>query len=367
MNLDTLITPFWFYIGLIMFLISLSKDTPTIRGLSVALFAVFCAITCLKSGTINQDIVNYVSHFDGMKTTSDIDSILLHWLFEPGYNVVVKLISLIYMFFNFDLKDEGLFIFLITLLPSTIFVWQFLKYRYSASVILFIYTTMILIASTTIIRHYYALAITFVILNRFILDSKRGGMILFSPILFHFTTIPIVFSLFLDNIKNKFYNNKLLISASVIFIIGFVFFGLDSFNYLVNKAYARVQENTTQQGGLRNILNLCVLSLILLRLDNFSLAKEKMNFLLGISALISIVLILFYGLNRVTSFFTLLILVYFFKYQKEKTANWILSLLSLAALIFFYLNHTIFSEYLKIPICEMYICEEFNQNLLSQS
>ena len=100
MNLDSLIVSFWFYIGIIMFLISLSKDTSAKRVFSVALFATFCAITCFKSGTISQDIANYVLHFDGMKTTSDTNSILLHWGFEPGYNLIVKLISLIYVFFG---------------------------------------------------------------------------------------------------------------------------------------------------------------------------------------------------------------------------------------------------------------------------
>jgi hypothetical protein len=369
MNSDIYISSFWFYIGLILFLISLSKDTLAKRRLSVALFAIFCFITCFKSGTFNQDIANYVVHFDGIKESLGLKTILLHWNFEPGYNLIVKLIALIYMFFDFDLKDEGLFIFLITLLPSLIFVWQFLKYRYSPSVILFIYATMILISSSTIIRHYYALAIMFVILNRFILDSKRAGLMLFSPILFHYTTIPLVFSLVLYNIKSGIYNKKLIIGASLISIIGFVYFGLDLFNFLVNKAYSRVLENSSQQGGLRNILNLCILFLMFLRLDNFSLskerildifylAKEKMNLLLWISVLISVALIPLYGLNRVTSFFSLVFIVYFFKNQKEKTVNWVLSLLALASLVFFYFKHTVLSD-ASFPQCYMYVCEAF--------
>jgi hypothetical protein len=367
MNLDIYITLFWFYIGLIMFLISLGKDTPAKRGLSVALFATFCVITSFKSGTINQDISNYVLHFDGMKTTNGFDSILLHWNFEPGYNLIVKLINYIYLFFNFDLKDEALFIFLITLLPSAIFVWQFLKYKYSSNTILFIYATIVLIASSTIIRHYFAIAITFVVLNRFILDSKRGGLMLFSPVLFHYTTIPVVFSLILDNIKSNFYNKKLMIGATIIVMFGFAFIGFDSLNYLANKAYARVIENSTQQGGLRNILNLFVIFLMLIKLDNFSLTKEKMldnfslvkekmNMLLWMSVAVSISLIPFYGLNRVTSFFSLVIVVYFFKNQKEKKANWILSLCAFASLVFFYLNHEVLSD-VKLPKCYMYICE----------
>jgi hypothetical protein len=370
MNLDSLIITFWFYIGIIMFLISLSKDTSAKRVFSVALFATFCAITCFKSGTINQDIANYVLHFDGMITTSATDSILLHWGFEPGYNLIVKLISLIYVFFGFDLKAEGLFIFLITLLPSVIFVWQFLKYKYSSSTIFFIYATIILIASSTIIRHYYALAITFIILNRFTLDNKRGGVILFSPILFHYTTIPIISSLIIDNLKQNIYSKKLIIGASVSLMIFIVYIGLDSFNYLIDKAYGRVIANKEQQGGLRNILNLCLVFLMLLKLDNFSfakvkwleifsLAKERMNLLLWVSIIVSISLIPFYGINRVTSFFALLIVVYFFKNQKDKIVNWILSLLSLSSLIFFYLNHTVTSD-VSLPKCAMHICIAFN-------
>ena len=369
MNLDIHISSFWFYIGLILFLISLGKDTLVKRRLSVALFAIFCAISGFKSGIINQDIANYVVHFDGIKEASGLNSILIHWNFEPGYNFIVKIIAQFYIFFDFDLKDEGLFIFLITLPPSFIFVWQFIKYKYSSSVIFYIYATMILIASSTIIRHYYALAITFIILNRFILDSKRGGIILFSPILFHYTTIPIVFSLLIDNIKSSFYDKKILIAALLVFIIGFAYFGWDSFNYLLDKAYGRVLANTNQQGGLRNILNLCVLFLMFLRLENFSLSrggvfnnffpfKEKMNLLLWLSVLISVVLIPFYGLNRVTSFFSLLIIVYFYKNQKEKAVNWILSLLALASLVFFYFNHTVLSDVI-LPKCFMHICDDF--------
>jgi len=370
MNLDIYISSIWFYIGLIMFLISLSKDTLTKRSLSVALFAAFCAITCFKSGTINQDIANYVLHFDGMKTSNGLNSILSHWNFEPGYNLIVKLVVLIYMFFEFDLKDDGLLIFLTTLLPSAIFVWQFIKYRYSSSTILFIYATIILIVSTTIIRHYIALAITFVILNRFIIDSKRGGLALFSPVLFHYTTIPVVLSLILDNIYRNYYSKKLIIGTIVVLVIGTAFIGFDFFYYLANKAYGRVIENSQQQGGLRNILNLIVLFLMLIKLKNlslakdklsniFSMAKERMDLLLWVSVSVSVALIPFYGLNRVTSFFSIVIIVYFFKFQKEKIVNRIISLLSLAALLFFYLNHTVLSK-VNLPLCEMYICNAVN-------
>jgi hypothetical protein len=358
MIIDIYISSLWFYIGLIMFLISISKDTLAKRRFSASLFAIFCLITCFKSGTINQDIANYVLHFDGMQYQwAELSAIFYHWNFEPGYNLIVSLISMIYMFFEYDPYDEGLFIFLITLVPSAIFMWQFLKYRYSSSTILFIYATIILISSTTIIRHYYALAITFVVLNKFILDSKRGGLMLFSPILFHYTTIPVVFSLILDNIRRNFYNQKLIIGTIVICIIGFAFIGLDSLNFLINKAYDRAT-NTNQHGGLRNILNLCIIFLMLLKVDNFSLAKERMNLLLWLSISISLALIPFYGLNRITSFFSLLIIVYFFKYQKERIVNWILCLFALASLVFFYLNHNIQSD-IWLPRCAKHMCDAF--------
>ena len=376
MIIDSYISSLWFYIGLIMFLISLSRDSLAKRRFSAALFAIFCLITCFKSGAINQDIANYVVHFDGMKNQwSNPFLTIRNWNFEPGYNLIVSLISMIYVFFEYDTSDEALFIFLITFGPSAIFTWQFLKYRYSSSTILFIYATIILISSTTIIRHYYALAITFVVLNKFILDSKRGGLILFSPLLFHYTTIPIVITLILDNLRRGIYNSKVIIGAIIILIMGLSFIGLDFFNFLIQKAHDRTMLGLNQQGGLRNVLNLLIILLMFLKLDNisqvksrisdtFSLAKEKMNFLLWTSISVSIALIPFYGINRITSFFTLLILVYFFKNQKEKIPNWTVSILSLSALVFFYLNHTIQSSYVTFPKCGMHLCDSFHADKL---
>ena len=343
MNFDIYISSIWFYIGIIMFLIALRKDTLFNRRFSVALFAIFCFIVCFKSRAINQDIANYILHFDGVYDSSGVDSFFVG-IFEPGYNIVVWLISIFYLFLEYPFEDKRLFIFLVTLIPSAIFVWQFLKYRYSASTIFFIYATIILVSSTTILRHYYAMAFTFVILNRIILDSKRGGLMLFPPILFHYTTIPVIFSLFINDISRGLYKLQYLALIAVVSIITISFLGLDFFYYLINKGYTRMMDGMNQQGGLRNILNLFIVLLILLKIDNFSLVKERLNLLLWVSVSVSIALIPFYGLNRVTSFFTLVILVYFFKNQKDKIVNWILSFLALCSLVFFYLNHTVLSE-----------------------
>jgi hypothetical protein len=330
MNFDIYIKDAWFYIGLAMFFASSLKDIKIVRSVTIFLFSSFCIVASLKSEFINQDIKNYIIHFVTVKNGGGEAFDLFAGGFEPGYNLIAYILSIF--------SDKQLYLFLITAIPSAIFIWQFVKYKYSPSIIFYIYTTIILVSSTAIVRHYFSMALAFVVLNRIILDGKKGGGLLFIPALFHFSSILLIFSLLIDGIRHNPHWYKI---TGVFVFLFIAFFGMEFIHYLILKAEDRISGGALQSGGMRSILNLLLVFLLLYSTSKFSIVKKRMKLLLWISISISIALIPFYGLNRVTSFFSLVIMVFFYKYQKERVVNWGLSLISLSSLVFFYLKHSI--------------------------
>ena len=326
--MNVYIKEFWLYIGIIIFFISFLKNTGVTRSISISLFALFCIIASFKNEFINQDIANYIVHFNTVQGGNAIE--LFAGGFEPGYNLLVNFLSIF--------SNKQFFLFLITIIPSAIFAWQFVKYKYSPSVIFFIYATIILVASSAIVRHYFSMALAFIVLNRIILDGKKGGILLLTPAAFHFSSIPLVFSLLIDGIRRNSHWYK----VTGVFIFLFIaFFGMEFIHYLILKADDRISGGTQQSGGARNILNLFLVFLLLFSASKFSIIRKRVTLLLWISVAISIALIPYYGLNRITSFFSLVIIVFFYKYQKERVANWGLSVIALFSLMFFYLKHSI--------------------------
>jgi len=327
-NIDTYISDYWFFIGLAMFLASAFKNTVRSRVVSVFLFLFFCVVASMKSDTLNQDVMNYVTHFNSIEGGGFLQ--LSAGGFEPGYNFLVSLLSI------YPAKE--FYLFSVTFIPSVIFAYQFLKYRYSPNVILFIYATIILVAITATFRHYLAMSLAFVALNRFVLDDKKGRFFVLLPAAFHFSYLLLMFILLWDSIRSKTTQNKIIF---YLLICLFVFFGMDFLYSLALKLQDRIEGGMSQQGGGRNILNIFLIFATLYSVRNFSIVKKRMNVLLWISAFVSVSMIPFYGINRIVSFFTLVILVFFHKYQKSIHVNYVVSFLSLLSLLFFYLNHSI--------------------------
>jgi len=334
-DVDSYIKDFWLYIGILLFILSFANNKLT-RGTSNFLFLSFLFIASLRSETINHDTMNYIEHFKAA-SQQDFTTIFFTFTvlgFEPAYNIIVFLLS--------TFCDEKMFIFFITIIPSIILTIQFLKYKYHPSIIFFFYGTIILVASTTTIRHYWAIAISFTILNTIILKEKDTSILkYFIPPLFHYSTIPLTMVLLFNKLKTRL-TYKYIIFIFILFFIVIVA-GNGFISSLYDHALDRTIEGMSTSGGLRNLVNLAVAFLILFSASRFSLIKSRINFLIWISIFITIILMPFYGLNRITSFFTLVLIIYFQKFQGRKTTIniYLLNIISLVGFLFFYFNQTI--------------------------
>jgi len=335
-NIDIYIKDMWFYIGLLLCIFSFSKNSAFTRAWSNFLFLSYLVIVSLRSEIINHDTMNYIEHFK-VASQQDFTTILFTFTalgFEPAYNIIVFLLS--------TFCNEREFIFIITIIPSILITREFIKYKYHPSVVFFFHASIILVSSAVTIRHYWAIAIAFIILNSIILKEKDNSILKYFAIpLFHYSTIPLTFVLLYNKLRARL-TYKHLLFLFILVIVAFVF--SQNFIYsLYLHAHDRLVGGMSANGGLRNLVNLSIVFLILFSASRFSLIKSRMNFLLVTSIVITILLIPFYGLNRITTFFALIIIIHFQKYQGRKsTVNiLLLNLISIVSFLFFYFKQTI--------------------------
>jgi hypothetical protein len=327
----------WLIIGIFMFFLSLIGNNKFIRLTTIVLFLVFAIIASYRGINFNDDTRNYVLHFTSLMESEFNFSQFFTWGWGIGYNGVV-------LFLTSILDNKFLILFFITIIPAIIFSVIFYKYKYHPSIIFFVYSTMLLVTTTSTMRHWWALSVSFLVLNHMIIDNKRSIKEYFYPMLFHYSTILLIFILFINSFKEKVKLQYLLLALTIILII-FIFY-----KNLIIILYDHFMDRAISGGvrviGFRNLLNLILIFLILFSLKRMSLDLKKIDFLLSSSIIITIILMPFYGINRVASFFTLVILVYFNKYEKTYKINFstfIISIISFMSLIYFYLYHKISS------------------------
>jgi len=322
----------WLYIGILIFIISLLKNNAYSRILSNILFLIFVAIASTRGVEFNPDTKNYVMHFSSFIGTEFSYSQLFSWGWGIGYNSVAILLTKVF-------SDKNYILFFLSFIPGIIFSITFYKYKYHSSIILFIYSTILLVTTTATIRHSWALSISFLVLNSIILLNRNNIKTLFYPMLFHYSTISLTTILIFNKYKDKLNHKFILIFMFLSTIL--VILGKDFIEILYVHFIDRATSGGVRLFGFRNILNLVLIILILFSFSRLSLIKKRLDFLLIASMILSIALMPFYGINRIVSFFTLIILIYFQKYQGSyinNLNNMILSIVSFISLIYFYLT-----------------------------
>ena len=325
----------WFIIGIVLFIISFLKNTKIIRLFAIFLFLFFVFIASNRGINFNDDTRHYVTHFSSFINSSFSFQQLISWNWGIGYNSIAIILAHIF-------SDKYTILFFITLIPGIIFSIIFYKYKYHPSIIFFIYATMLIVVTTATMRHWWALSISFFVLNHVILLNKNRIIEFFYPMLFHYSTIPLVIVLLFNKFKESINLKHMIIVVGVIIFI--LIIGNNSVVILYKHFINRASSGGFRIVGFRNIINLFLIFLILFSFKKLSINFNRIDFLLIISIIMTIIFMPLYGVNRVVSFFTLIILIYFHKYKFTTNINFatiILSLISLVSLIYFYTNYSI--------------------------
>ena len=304
------------------------KNSNFNRNSSLLLFFIFVLISSLRDLNFNDDTVNYVANISGHIGESISLNSFFSWGWEPGYNAVVILFS--------HLSNSKEFVlFFITILPVSFLIYSFIKYKYHPAIIFFFYSTILWVTATTTMRHWWAISISFFVLNKIIYEKKSKIYLFFLPLLFHLSSIVLVVVLIINRIKGKLTINKVLII--VLFIVVILFY-LQNYMWIISEKLS-YSSSASRVIGFRNLINIVLFLMFIIyfvKCKKIILNFSKVNFLIFSSLIISIVLMPYYGLNRITSFFTLILLSYL-NYYKRLNIIYILiiDILSLISLYYF--------------------------------
>jgi len=309
--------------------LSIIGNIASTRFLAVTIFIGYGVLSGLKGVDFNQDTVNYVLHFDSAQKVE-----LINWKgfvfggwFEPGYSSLVLLLS--------QFVDRTGFIFIVTLVPALIFSWQFLKYKYHPALILLIFSSIVLVASLATVRHYFAMAFSFIIVNHYFYRGKQGVYMIVAP-LFHYSSIPLVIAIFV----RRYLHRPAIIG---VLLLLFVILHQEIFLFvssLIEHAEDRLS-GPTGTTGLRNILVLTIVFVILY----FKKESYKADFLILVTFFVAGLLVFLPELNRILSFFMLVTVVYINRYDfalpvfNIRKGIFVINIISVSSLMFFSLNY----------------------------
>jgi len=322
----------WLIIGCFLVFIAMVGNYKITRYASYTLFFLFIFLSSLRSINFNNDIVNYINHYQTMTSTTFGPNVFVAWLFEPGYNLVVFILS--------RFCDSKFFLFFITILPGILLVYTFSKYNYRPQVVAFIHATIILVAASTTIRHYWALAVGFWLINLVLSESHRVSTIFYTlPAFFHFSSLSLVSILLFDKYKNQLNVKRLLVLF--VFMLLLIVLLKPFWSIIIGKLVDRA--SLSELRGLRNIQTILIISMLLLTFRNtlkdIAIVPGRMNFLLWMVIIISFIMLPFPGLNRVTSFFVLILCYYlniYFVHRKLVCHDFLLNLFSFLSIIYFF-------------------------------
>lgn len=317
----------WAICVLLMLPMALIGNRRISRWPTIAIFVFYGFLASLKGESFNQDIMNYVAHFNGALSTDNWIGFVFGGWFEPGYSFLVYLIS---RFANADL-----FIFIITVLPFMIFAQQFIRYRYHPAIILFVFSTITLVSSVAIVKHHFAMAFVFIILNCYYFKKKLNILAIVASPLFHFSSIPIVAASVIAN-KSRAVNASVAVVAILLAI--FAYHDVVTFlSTLIDHAIDRI-EGPSGTAGMRNIM---LMMLVLVVFYSHRMRAGQQDSMLGIALATSALLMFFPGLNRVLSFFMLAVLTYIHRNDASHPAFAMgksiltMNIMSIASAVFF--------------------------------
>jgi hypothetical protein len=334
--MENFIINYWFFSSLLLLVLSFIPNNSFIRNVASIIFLSFGVVAGLRGVDFNSDTINYTLHFEGYQNASAMDSWLLisgGW-FEPGYSLIVLISSRI--------MSATEFIFYITVFTTLTLIYQFIRFKYHPAIINNIFSTMMLIAATTTIRHFIALSLIFLVSNLSFSHRPLILKFLICPPLVHFSTIPIVALLFLDKIKFLFYRKALFFLCVILLLASFNF---DFVYFLIDKLIDRASQ-VTQSTGVRSLILLLLLFLILHSNGKIYINRLRLIHFVGICFAFVVFLGGWMGLSRFTSFFHIIFLVYIHHYCKFDrhgcaTNMILLNLTSFFSVIFLFNSHSL--------------------------
>jgi hypothetical protein len=319
---------YWLVSSLVITLIAFLGQYFSVRYISLIIFFSFGVFAGFRGEAYNSDTANYILHFKSYENLgiSDWKSAILGSWYEPGYSFVAFTSSFI---LGFDA-----FLFLITIIPTFIFTWQFFKYKYHPVVIAHIYSTIMLIAVTTTVRHFWALALFFIAINSFAYEKKILLRYSILPVIFHFSTIPVVVSLAMSGRKLTSIIRQLTLLFFFIAIILFTLIYTEFLQILLEKLNDRAFEESGSK-GLRNFIMLFILFLTLHYKGTIRISQINLFQYVGIVVVVAIVFFGWLGLNRLTSFFLIGFLAFYNLQNSDNTFNSRLNNAALNLITFF--------------------------------
>ncbi len=299
-HLSNYIHIIWWSIGLMLCVLSLSNSVMT-RISSVFLFLFFSIIAGARGSSFNSDTANYSAHFLDAAASSDIYSSTIYSWFEPGYNLLIYLIGR-------TTHNASFALMVICVITALLFSTCFLKFKYHPILITFIFASTSLVGSTAIVRQYLAMAFAFIALNIVIVtDKKLGGIRGILPVVFHYSSIPI------SALLMSFRRGKLVfLAAAVMFFCLLIIpiHEIPGYERIFQHAMGRAVD-TSGSKGFRNLQNICMCLLIICNFRGMKIDLRRIDYWLLVVTLISLLLIFIPGLNRITSFFSLLVVCLF--------------------------------------------------------
>lgn len=330
----------WTIISILLIFLGFFKNCINTRIIANILFLMYFIIAGFRAHDYNNDTYNYYLLLQSAYDTKlvDIFSFVLNDYFEPAWCLLTYLFSLF-------ISEKYYFLF-IAFVTSIVFNYTFLRFDYHPIIITFIFITVVYVSSVSAIRHLLSLSIIFLIFSIIFIDKKRPkNYFLFIPLLFHISSSVIIALILFKEYIYKNFNLRILLSLIIIFFILIFLTDIITIGYL--KLLDRMNDggNTT---GLRNILVLliCLLFLIRVNLKKYIIKIEKIDFYLAIVLFLSISFVFMPGLNRITSFLSLIPLVYFQINYVSNNSNFIslnlfgLNFINFLSLLFFYSVHS---------------------------
>lgn len=325
-----------FYLSSALLTVSLFGNYFAARFLGVSIFFLFGCIAGFRDLNYNNDTKNYILHFESYQNgeISEWFSAIFNGWFEPGYSLISFVFSLI--------MSAEAFIFVITVVPTVVFCWQFMKYKYHPAIIAHILSTIMLVSATTTVRHFIVLSVLFVIFNSFVYQKTIRTSSLGVPILIHFSSMPIVAFLAYEKSRGLLGYRFFILITTIFIFIYHVTYGSDFLQLMYEKLKDRAQEET-QSTGMRNFILIALLALTVHCSGKVVIKRVHLFHIIGVIISLGIFVFDWLGLNRLTSFFLICFLVYFNFYNKSnRTAAFInmslLNAITLASTLYFALN-----------------------------
>lgn len=341
LDLDTssnVISNFWAASFLAIIFFSFLKYNLIWVKTSSCIFLIFGFLAGLRGSEFNGDTHNYILQFQSYQDQewSKLFSIASDGWFEPAYNTIV--------FFSSKIMAADDFILFITLIPTLIFAYQFVKYQYHPAIIANIFSSMILVAATTTVRHYLVLSFLFVVFNFYVFNKRIAVSYLTMAVMTHYSTIAIAILFLVENfkslIKKKFFLYLVFVSLPFLAIYAGEFL-----SHLFGKFLDRATQETQSQ-GLRQLVVFFIFFLFIHANGILKLNRIRLIHILALGICIIIFINGWFGINRVVSFVHLIFLVYLsfhcFRGRETGLVNiFLLNMVSVVSFLLFFNFHRI--------------------------